>query len=201
MALLTANSNGLRAWDFLSIIWSWTVAFSETQSVLPYLLALGFYFILGLLDLVFILAIEKSRPSRRHHRFPREMTSEEQALHTDDWTIWVVLLIGWSKFPKRREQSEALPISSSSDVISRANQWSLWHREISADDVWEAWWIVMLIIRCCGGRERTLSWSPPGSHLIHLFVGEQQTERHVFTSLCFLTACSYFLSCVWTALS
>ena len=39
-----------------------TVAFSQTQSVLPSLLALGFYFNLGLLDLSFILAREKSRP-------------------------------------------------------------------------------------------------------------------------------------------
>ena len=159
--------------------------------MLPYLLALGFYFILGLLDLAFILAIEKSRPSRRHRRFPREMTSEEQAFHTDDGTIWVVLLIGWSKFPKRREQSEALPISSSSLTSFRGP------RNIG-------WWCLRSMMDC--NVNYSLLWwerkerSPPGSHLIDLFVGEQQTERHVFTS-CFWTACSYFLSCVWTALS
>ena len=45
--------------------------------------------------------------------------------------IWVVFLIGWSKYTLRHDQSEALPISEkwyvismeSSDVILRWNQW------------------------------------------------------------------------------
>ena len=55
--------------------------------------------------------------------------------------IWVVLLIGCSKFPTRHDQSGALPRSGywtssvwnvcapSSDVISRGNQW--WRQEMS----------------------------------------------------------------------
>ena len=57
--------------------------------------------------------------SRRHHWFPCEMTSEnrnECRNSVQYWwrvtkQIWIVLLIGWSQFPTRHDQSEALPRS------------------------------------------------------------------------------------------
>ena len=46
---------------------------------------------------------------RLHQRFPREKRTEERALkfHIDD-LIWVVLLIGRSKFPSQHVQSKTL---------------------------------------------------------------------------------------------
>ena len=46
--------------------------------------------------------------SRYHHWFQCEMTSEEQAQKFHTTQIWIVLLIGGSKFPTRHNQSEAL---------------------------------------------------------------------------------------------
>ena len=44
--------------------------------------------------------------------------------------IWVVLLIGWSKFPMWFGQSEATSCAHFSDVISRGNQW--WYHKVLA---------------------------------------------------------------------
>ena len=83
----------------------------------------------------------------RYHWFPHQMTSAKRAQKIRYcWRvttqIWVVLLIGWIKFPTRHDQSEA-PLDLGSDassvwyfcacfsnVISPGNQW--WHREMSA---------------------------------------------------------------------
>ena len=67
------------------------------------------------LDRINARILKKKRGSktikwRRHHRFPREMTSEKwaQKLHTDDASlprsIWVVLLIGW-KFASSNQRN------------------------------------------------------------------------------------------------
>ena len=59
----------------------------------------------------------------RQHWFPQKMTSEKwvQKFHTDQCVttqIWVVLLIGWSKFPLGHDQSEALPKYEKWHIIS-----------------------------------------------------------------------------------
>ena len=59
--------------------------------------------------------------SRRHRWFPREMTSNRNSILMTChylYPIWVVLLIGWSQFLSRYNQSEVLPRSGFWDVIS-----------------------------------------------------------------------------------
>ena len=93
---------------------------------------------------------EKKKNSRRHQWFPRAEMTRETSLEILRWQrvtiqIRVVLLIGWSKFPMRHDQSEALhrteyirsDASSEwnfcarfSDVTSQGNPW--WRHRLSS---------------------------------------------------------------------
>ena len=74
---------------------------------------------------LFSIAWEKSAYIwwRYHWLIPHQMMSEKRAVVIPCWwrvtnQIWVVLLIGWIKFPTWHGQSEALPRSGERHIIS-----------------------------------------------------------------------------------
>ena len=75
------------------------------------------------------------------HWFPRQMTSEKRAqkFHSVSTQIWVVLLIGWIKFPTRYDLSESLPSSGWWHVVTMEFLNSFFRRFFAGKPVVASW--------------------------------------------------------------
>ena len=76
-----------------------------------------------------------------YHWFPRQMTSEKRAqkFHGVSTQIWVVLLIGWIKFPTRYDLSESLPSSGWWHVVTMEFLNSFFRRFFAGKPVVASW--------------------------------------------------------------